>query len=53
MQIRGRGVEARLDPKGPAFLQLRLQLLDLVAGHGALQKQGQGIGDGTGSSSHA
>ncbi len=53
MQIRRRGIETRLDPEGPALLQLHLQLFDLVAGHGALGEQGQVIRYGSGSSRHA
>jgi hypothetical protein len=53
MQIRGRGIEARLDPEGPALHQFGFKLLDLVAGHGALREQGEGSRQGSGSSSHA
>ena len=34
VQIRGGGIEARLDAQRPAFLQLGFKLFNLVAGHG-------------------
>ena len=52
VQVRGRGIEARLDAEGAPLFELRLQLLHLVAGDGALGEQGQGFSGGSGRVCH-